>query len=123
MGVFERLRPGTRRNRPDPSPEDLLRVAVERTAATVVVRVSGEVDLYTTPLLASALGQAMVGDAEFVLVDLSEVTFMASSGLRVLLDGLERAERRHCELHLAGSTAAVRRLIEAAGLRGVLPGA
>lgn len=104
----------------DPDPTQLLDVTTERILGTVVVRVSGEVDLYTSPLLASALKQAAAADAELVVVDLSDVTFMASSGLRALLDGLDEAQRRRCEFRLAGQTTAVRRLIEAAGLRGVL---
>lgn len=121
MGVFSRLLPGTRLA-DDPAPHDLLNIVTERGPAVVWLRVRGEVDLYTVPLLRAALTQSVVGDAETVVIDLSEVTFMASSGLRALMDGLDLARRRRCELRLAGQPAAVRRLIEAAGLRGVFPG-
>jgi anti-sigma B factor antagonist len=121
MGVFRRLRPGSGHSG-DPEPADLLDIAVERGPSLVRLRVRGEVDLYTAPLLSAALAQAMVGDAALVVIDLDEVTFMASSGLRVLLEGVERARHHRCELRLAGRSAAVRRLVEAAGMRGALPG-
>ncbi len=121
MGVFNRLRGAAKQAGAVPAPHELLDVVTERGPSTVRVRVRGEVDLYTAPLLSAALAQSMVGDATTIVVDLGEVTFMASSGLRVLLDGLERAQRHRCELRLAGQTAAVRRLMDAAGLTGVFP--
>lgn len=121
MSVFSRFRSSTRPGN-DPAPNDLLDIVTERGTDSVLIRVRGEVDLYTVPLLSSALSQSLVGDAQVVVIDLSEVSFMASSGLRALLDGLDQARRCRCELRLAGQTAAVRRLIEAAGLQGVFPG-
>lgn len=121
MSVFSRMRSATKLA-DDPAPQDLLDIVTERGPGVVRLRVRGEVDLYTAPLLSAALAQSTVADAEIVVIDLSEVTFMASSGLRVLLDGVDQARRNNCELRLAGQTAAVRRLIEVAGLRGFFPG-
>jgi len=119
MSVFNRLRAMARQGADEPTPQDLLHIVTERGPSTIRIRVRGEVDLYTAPLLSAALAQSIVGDAAVVVVDLAEVTFMASSGLRVLLDGLERAQRNRCELRLADQSAAVRRLVQVSGLSGV----
>lgn len=77
-----------------------------------VVRVSGELDLATSPLLARTLDQAPVA-ATTVVVDLAGVEFMDCSTLPVLL----RAQGRYGDgFSLRGSGQPVLRLLEATGL-------
>lgn len=101
-----------------PEPSELLTIAVEHDGDTAIVTVRGEIDLYTAPLLTSALQDVIDGTTDLVVVDLTEVTFMASSGLAALLTGLDLAKRLRCELRLAGGGRAVRRPLQAAGLDG-----
>jgi anti-sigma B factor antagonist len=82
---WTKLLPGRRRTRPV-TPADPLRLAqfgVETVdvGGTTVVAVTGEVDIATTPQLRSALQDA----AEPLVVDLSGVTFMDSTGLATML--------------------------------------
>lgn len=51
----------------------------------VVVAVSGEVDALTAPQLSAAIDEAMAGSPVAVIVDLSQVSFLAAAGLSVLL--------------------------------------
>jgi anti-sigma B factor antagonist len=105
-----------------PDPSELLDITVDTVDKGIVtVTVAGEIDLYTAPGLDSALSGAIDDAAKedgagCVVVDVSDVTFMASSGLAALLAGLEHAQGRRCELRLAGGGRAVRRTLEAAGL-------
>ena len=101
-----------------PEPSDILSIIVDQDDDTAVLTVRGEIDLYTAPLLCSALRSAIAGTRRLVVVDLAEVTFLASSGLAALLAGLDAAERRRCRLRLAGGGRAVLRPLEAAGLIG-----
>ncbi|EWC59229.1 Anti-sigma F factor antagonist (spoIIAA-2) [Actinokineospora spheciospongiae] len=65
---------------------------VERGEGRVVVRVSGEVDMATAPVLAEALDRAFTGgDPARVVVDLTGVSFFASSGLALLAQTSARA--------------------------------
>ena len=64
-------------------------VDVERTTGGSVVRVRGEVDLATSPALADALAGIAAADGP-VVVDLTDVGFLDSSGLSVLLQARER---------------------------------
>lgn len=65
---------------------------VERGEGRVVVRVSGEVDMATAPVLAEALDRAFTGgNPARVVVDLTGVSFFASSGLALLAQTSARA--------------------------------
>jgi anti-anti-sigma factor len=78
---------------------------------TLLVQPQGEVDLLTAPQLSAAL----LGCSEThrrLVCDLSEVTFMDSTGLRALIE----ARRRDPERFLLGGTSPqVERLLELTG--------
>lgn len=74
--------------------DERLGVEVQHAGAEARLRLQGEVDLVTAPLLRQALELAEPG-AERVVVDLRAVTFLDSSGLAVLAAGNQRARRRH----------------------------
>ncbi|WP_214405694.1 STAS domain-containing protein [Pseudonocardia lacus] len=57
---------------------------------TVVVGVSGELDLHSAPRLMEAVDEAMQR-TELVVIDLTEVDFLGSSGLGVLANLATRA--------------------------------
>jgi anti-sigma B factor antagonist len=89
---------------------------------TAVVRARGELDLASAGLLVRAIGTA-AGDTRRprVLVDLAEVEFCDSAGLRALLGAAREIEARAGRMVVAvvpGS--AVDRLLELVGLREFL---
>ena len=49
------------------------------------VRASGRIDAAAVPSIQTAVREAAASGARYVIVDLSDVTFMSSSGLRILL--------------------------------------
>jgi anti-anti-sigma factor len=55
-----------------------------------------------------------------VIVDVSDVSFMDSSGLRVLIDAATRAREGGGDLIVAHPTPGIARLIEISGLGGQL---
>jgi len=89
-----------------------------------LVEVSGEVDLHTAPALRAALDAAVdraVGsDACDVLVDLSGVGFMDSTGLGELVGAHKALQRHGGRLHLAAAGDRVARLISLTALDEVL---
>lgn len=63
-----------------------------RRGPTVVVAVSGELDLHSAPELMTAVDEAMrAGGTDLVVIDLGEVDFLGSSGLGVLANLATRA--------------------------------
>ncbi|HEX6498805.1 MAG TPA: STAS domain-containing protein [Micromonosporaceae bacterium] len=55
-----------------------------------VLEVGGEIDVYTAPQLREQLIAVVEGGARYVIVDLSRVDFLDSTGLGVLVGGLKR---------------------------------
>jgi anti-sigma B factor antagonist len=58
-----------------------------------VVSVDGEVDVYSSPALRDRLSDLLDGGASTVVVDLSAVSFLDSTGLGTLVGALNRAEK------------------------------
>jgi anti-anti-sigma factor len=94
----------------------LLNVALVPAPDQVVVRVTGEVDLSSAPLLGDALAQAAGLGNRQVVVDIAAVRFWDLSGLYVLTEFTADigAQGRSCRI--VGAPALTRRLIELAGL-------
>jgi anti-anti-sigma factor len=72
-------------------------VRTEQRGDVAVVVPTGELDLATAPALEEALGLAFDGGSERVVLDLRELEFMDSSGLRTVAlaeRGLSAAGRR-----------------------------
>ena len=59
--------------------------------APAVVRVVGELDMAAVPHIRAAFATVESGEPGTIAMDLSEVTHLDSTGLRVLLDGARRA--------------------------------
>ena len=59
--------------------------------APAVVRVVGELDMAAAPHIRAAFATVEAADPATIAMDLSEVTHLDSTGLRVLLDGARRA--------------------------------
>jgi anti-anti-sigma factor len=86
----------------------------------VTVRVSGEIDLDTN----SEFGQALTGVPAVlrVDVDLGEVSYMDSAGLRSLLTARADVEQRGGRLRVVKASAIVSRLFEIAGVADLFDG-
>lgn len=86
-----------------------------------LVTAAGELDLASAPVLTEELTFTEQSPVPAViLLDLSAVTFMDSSGLRVLLDAHSDAQKSAARLRLYGLTRAVRRPLELTGMDVVL---
>ena len=95
-------------------------VAVDRQGSNVTVAPKGEVDLATVRVVRDAVEQSDNGFESLVL-DLREVSFMDTSGLRYVLELNERAEQEGFRLALVRGPAAVQRVFEISGLDARLP--
>jgi anti-sigma B factor antagonist len=88
---------------------------------SIVLSVVGEIDLSTADELQAALDGALkdAGTTE-VCVDLSDVGFLDSAGLRVLVSSLRAAEERKLGFRVTGAQPRVRKVIEITGLTATL---
>ena len=89
------------------------------TSPQVVVSVSGELDLANAPAVDAALRGAEAAGAGDIVLDLTDLDFLGSAGLRVILQADERARARGSSLTILPSDA-VRRLTDLTGLTSSL---
>jgi anti-anti-sigma factor len=71
-----------------------LAVKRRRDGEVDVLSIEGEIDIATAPRLISALNKAVVETAVPLVVDLTRVAFMDSTGLALLLNAHRRVIRR-----------------------------
>ncbi len=100
---------------------DEFRAAVASlTRELALVSVSGELDLHTAGCLQARIEEADTVGAGTVLVDLSEISFIDSSALEVLVRESKRLESRGHSLVLVTNDPRTRRILEVTGLDRVL---
>jgi anti-anti-sigma factor len=98
----------------------LLNVALVPAPDQVVVRLTGDADLSTVPLLADALSQAAGLGTRGVVVDVAAARFWDSSALRALATISAELGRAGRGCRIVGAGPATRRLIRAADLADFL---
>lgn len=95
--------------------------AVERSDVEdrIIVSVRGDVDLGTVDALSQALEQATRG-GDPVIIDMTDVTFLDSTGVRVLVEAYRSAQRSGGALYVRGARHWVARVLEVTGVARLL---
>jgi anti-anti-sigma factor len=94
---------------------DQLRIDAQREADRVVVRLDGELDMANASLLQTAL-ERETDTASTVVLDLRQLRFMDSTGLRVILWARERCQSSGREFALTPGSKQVQRLLAISGV-------
>lgn len=81
-----------------------------------VLPLEGEIDLHISPRVAVSLAQMTQKKLDPVVVDLARVTYMDSSGLAVLIEGMQNVEEYGGKFALTGLQENVRSIFEIARL-------
>ena len=89
---------------------------VTSTGAIWVVRVAGEVDIATAPRLAATFDTVIEAVPSRVLVELDDVTFLDSSGIRALVLAQRRLDEVGASFVIDGMSEAVKHVLEIAGV-------
>lgn len=93
--------------------------AVEAVDGSVVVRLAGELDLYNAEEVRAALADAIGRDPKRIVVDMTDVEFIDSTALGVLIEARSKLGRDG--LTLAGPQLDTRRTLQVSGLDRHLP--
>ena len=88
-------------------------ISSEKTGDACIVRLAGELDLYNAHAVREALVQACADGPERVIVDLSEVEFIDSTALGVLIDAHRKLEGG---LRVACPQDPIRRALQISGI-------
>lgn len=101
-------------------PPQPFEIAESRRDGTTVLTLHGELDLAYADELSARL-QELRDRGEPVILDLDELEFIDSSGLRVLLKATQDSEGGDWRFQVTHGSPAVTRLLRGAGLEGRLP--
>ena len=88
------------------------------TAATNpnVLPLEGEIDLHVSPRIALSLAQMVKKKPDKLVIDLSKVSYIDSSGLAVLIEAMQSVEEYGGKFAIAGMQETVRSIFEIARL-------
>lgn len=101
--------------------DEVFEIAERTVGDSPVLAVRGEIDVSTAPELRERLlGVAQNGN-EVVVVDLSQVTFLDSTALGVLVSALKRFREGDGDLRLVVATGSVTKVLAITGLVEVFP--
>ncbi|HTB70862.1 MAG TPA: STAS domain-containing protein [Solirubrobacteraceae bacterium] len=91
--------------------QEHLRVDVRRQRDRVVLHLEGELDLASSPILERALEGAEIAETPLLVLDLDDLRFVDSTGLRIILLAHERARGRGQEFAITPGSSQVQRLL------------
>src|SRR5579871_4342404 len=90
-------------------------------APVVVIRLTGEVDVFSSPRLREKIIELVNQGSRLIVVDLDAVEFLDSTGLGVLVGGLKRLRSHDGEMSVVCNEPRVLRVFELTRLDAVFP--
>ncbi|MFD2043845.1 STAS domain-containing protein [Ornithinibacillus salinisoli] len=97
-----------------------LEINVTEDSAKILVHLSGEIDVYTAPKLKDTLLQLTSNNGNDIQVDLSQVSYMDSTGLGVFISALKSAKESGSTVTLVNLRERVLRLFQITGLDQII---
>jgi anti-sigma B factor antagonist len=101
---------------PATSTLDQLTVTVDESSVPPTIALAGELDPHTAPLFQAAVDGVVTSASTDLVLDLSGLGFVDSSGLRVLIRAQQQLAEQGGTLTLRAPSPTVRRLLEITGL-------
>jgi anti-sigma B factor antagonist len=92
------------------------RVEVSSDGPASILRLSGELDLASSPALEQELDRALDAGTSRLIVDLRELEFMDSTGLSVLVKAHQRVQEAGAQFGVVKGSAQVQRLLSLTGV-------
>lgn len=90
----------------------MLEVSTRALEKAVVVMIRGDVDLYSSPEVRKKIIALTDKKTPNILIDLTQVCYMDSSGVATLVEGLQQVGKYKGRLKLFGLDAAVKEVFE-----------
>ena len=87
-------------------------VSTESKDHAVLVHIKGEVDLYSSPEVRKQILKQTKEKTPAILVDLENVSYMDSSGVATLIEGLQQCGKYKGKFALVGLRASVKEVFE-----------
>jgi anti-sigma B factor antagonist len=98
-----------------------LQIRADGTEGVHTLWLKGELDLVSAGLLETRIAELCTDGASRIVLDMSDLEFIDSTGLRALLVSRELCGVNSCRLLVGQLSPQVERLLELSGLEGRLP--
>ncbi|MCU9615168.1 STAS domain-containing protein [Caldibacillus lycopersici] len=95
-------------------------VDVNKTDGNTIMKISGEIDAYTAPKLKETINQLTKEDGKNVVIDLTDVIYMDSTGLGVLVAAFKKIKTNGGSFILTGLSNRLQRLFTITGLSEIM---
>ena len=99
--------------------EDPISVSIQDCGGVAVLAVRGDIDVASAPAFKSAIGEALSGNPQALVLDLLRVRFSGSIGIRVLIEAQEKVGD-HNRLAVVADGAAAGRMLQLLALDELL---
>jgi anti-sigma B factor antagonist len=96
--------------------QDHLQIAVTHEADRVVLALDGELDMASAPLLQRAVDDPALAGKPLLVLDLTRLGFIDSTGLRIILAARKLCGERDQELAVTQGSQQVERLLSVTGM-------
>ncbi len=100
---------------------DQLRIDVRREGGRAILTLDGELDMASAELLREIADDEDLRDEAMLVLDLQQLRFVDSTGLRAILATLEHCRVRGQEFAITPGSAQVQRLLSVTGVAEHLP--
>ena len=96
--------------------ETSLDISVQSLKRVDIITVAGRVDSTSAPKLDAALGEILGNGRYHLALDLSQVNYMSSAGLRAMVSALRECKKHGGDVRLSPPSERVAEVLELAGL-------
>ena len=97
-----------------------LSIDVKETDVLLEITLKGEIDAYTAPQLRETIMPLSEKGEVSMLVDLSQVTYMDSTGLGVFVGAFKNVRASHGQFKITGLSGRLKRLFDITGLADII---
>ena len=87
----------------------------------LVISLKGRLDAVTSPVFEKDLTDLMAGGERFLVLDLEDLDYISSAGLRSILLVVKRLKEKQGKLLLASLKSVVREVFEISGFSTIIP--
>jgi anti-anti-sigma factor len=98
-----------------------MEISQERDGEVVIVRLSGRLDSSAAPGAEERLSAALTGTPPRVAIDMGQLVYISSAGLRVLLVLAKKVQQEKGKVALGGLAANVREVFTVSGFDTIFP--
>jgi anti-anti-sigma factor len=100
--------------------EAMMEMTVSETGAVTIVRFQGKLDGQSSPVAQTALKEILDTGATRLLLDLTQLSFISSAGLRALMMAAKDLRRRQGAVRACGANAVVREAFDISGVAAII---